>query len=635
MAGDRDTVEVGVAIVGDNTGAVKALATTGKKAQQTGRQMSGDLGKAFRKVETDAKKSGRTMGDVFRGLNRSVGAFGDSVVGVAEKGAAAVLGLGLAFQQVAENVAGTVDEVGTFAAMSGFTADTINGLRIQAERTNKQLSDIVPKDLPKRLLETSQGTGEALRGFAALEIDVKDATGALRSADSVLPEILDKLARVENPTTKAALAVQILGAEGQQMLSAFEDSAGLTAVVEEGRRFGIQVGPDAVAASNQWFNATANLTIAWETAQQALFDTFGPAATQFLNNFALGFFRVATVAEEVVNTIMGEQSLEQAFINADRRAFEFWQTLTGTADAIESEVEPAVRNLRDSYDDVGIMARQAAVAAGGAKEPVEELTGAVIELEGPLLGVKSTTEEIGRAFNDAFAEANEAVDEFADETKFTTREIAEGWVTVGTTIADTISALAQQNLDTTLALANESIEAARATGRMSEEQILQLAQTEQDAVVKAWRLNRAAQISAAIIDAARAAVAMIPAFAFAGPLAPVLAAGTAAAALGVQLAAINAQGPPVVNYPTGGVVGPVMPDHRLVGAQDGEGIASLRAMEDPSFRAHLDAANKGRRSGPRGGGDLELRVSYDRSARRLMVTPRRRSVGKRMSNRRR
>lgn len=123
---------------------------------------------------------------------------------------------------------------------------------------------------------------------------------------------------------------------------------------------------------------------------------------------------------------------------------------------------------------------------------------------------------------------------------------------------------------------------------LGEQRVATLAETDVQAAREAFRRNQNLQEVLAVMDAARATVSLIPAFAFAGPAAPLLAAATVAPALGIQLATIQSQ--PVPEFPTG-----LSSDHHLVGIQRGELIASRRAASDPMVREAVDRGNRGER----------------------------------------
>ena len=105
------------------------------------------------------------------------------------------------------------------------------------------------------------------------------------------------------------------------------------------------------------------------------------------------------------------------------------------------------------------------------------------------------------------------------------------------------------------------------------------------AVARGFRVAQAAAVAAAIVDAARSAVALIPAFSFLGPGAPFAAAGVAGGALAIQLATIKGQQP---KFHSG-----LDPSETPAIITRGEGVANARAMSQPGFGEALRAANAG------------------------------------------
>lgn len=114
------------------------------------------------------------------------------------------------------------------------------------------------------------------------------------------------------------------------------------------------------------------------------------------------------------------------------------------------------------------------------------------------------------------------------------------------------------------------------------------------AALRGFRMTQAAQYTQAAIDAARAAVALLPAFSFAGPAAPGLAGAAAAGSFAIAAAKIKGAQPP--QFTRGGSVGERMsssPDHTIIAARATEGIVSDRGMARIGGAAGLRALNDG------------------------------------------
>src|SRR5690606_7013155 len=62
------------------------------------------------------------------------------------------------------------------------------------------------------------GNGEAQKGYNALGISDKDAEGNLKSSDQLLQEVAGKFAQFEDGANKTALAVNLFGKSGADLI---------------------------------------------------------------------------------------------------------------------------------------------------------------------------------------------------------------------------------------------------------------------------------------------------------------------------------------------------------------------------------------------------------------------------------
>lgn len=158
--------------------------------------------------------------------------------------------------------------------------------------------------------------------------------------------------------------------------------------------------------------------------------------------------------------------------------------------------------------------------------------------------------------------------------------------------------------------------------KADKKKIKKLEKLSEAAALKSFKVQKAAQKAQAIIDGARAALALVPSFAFLGPGAPAAAAAIATAATATQLAVISAQKPP--DFPVGGLVADRLPggaaangDHFAISAQASEGIVTGRGM-DALGRDGLDAINT---QGGGGGNTFVLKLNEQVIARAILGVP--------------
>jgi hypothetical protein len=158
--------------------------------------------------------------------------------------------------------------------------------------------------------------------------------------------------------------------------------------------------------------------------------------------------------------------------------------------------------------------------------------------------------------------------------------------------------------------------------KADKKKIKKLEKLSEAAALKSFKGQKAAQKAQAVIDGARSALALVPAFAFLGPGAPAAAAAVATTATATQLAVISAQKPP--DFPTGGLVADRLPggaaangDHFAISAQASEGIVTGRGM-DALGRDGLDAINT---QGGGGGNTFILKLNEQVIARAILGVP--------------
>jgi len=226
----------------------------------------------------------KSAGDGLDGMGSSATMAAASVAAVAT----ATIAAGAALFSYTTHIEQLVDETNTLGAATGLANTTIAGLRAAAAASGKALSDVVPKDLSKKILDAANGIKKAKLAFGQLGVSATDSSGQLRNADEVFRDILDQLTKIENPTMRSALAMQVLGNQGKELLTAFEGSAGLDKFVAQAEKYGHDVGPEAVAATGRWQGANAALAASLTHVGASVAEVTGMMGgmTDFINGTA-------------------------------------------------------------------------------------------------------------------------------------------------------------------------------------------------------------------------------------------------------------------------------------------------------------------------------------------------------------
>jgi hypothetical protein len=239
-------------------------------------RVKGDADKKIGKMGAASKKTGMSMaamastvaGPLTAALIPATVAIGAMT--------AAVTAAAVGYVKLVSSTIDLIDETNTLANATGLSHASISGLRLAADAAGKSLTDIIPKNLAKKMADAAAGSTATAEQFAALGVDVQDSSGELRDADKVYQEVVRSLLTMENRTEAAGLAAQLLGKQGRETLSAFSSVEQFGAFSSMAGEFGRDTGPGAAAAAGEMQQAMAILRQSMEFAKATALE-FGPS----------------------------------------------------------------------------------------------------------------------------------------------------------------------------------------------------------------------------------------------------------------------------------------------------------------------------------------------------------------------
>jgi hypothetical protein len=181
----------------------------------------------------------------------TIAARGFTAVAAAATVAAGALGIAV------KGAVDHADELGKAAQKAGVTVEALSRLEYAAK-----LSDISLESLTGGLQKLSKGMTDAAGGkgpaaaFKALGIAVTDNQGALRDSGQVFGDIADRFSRMEDGATKTALAIQIFGRSGAEMIPLLNSGRdGLKAMADESDKLGATISTKTAKGAEK-FNDT-------------------------------------------------------------------------------------------------------------------------------------------------------------------------------------------------------------------------------------------------------------------------------------------------------------------------------------------------------------------------------------------
>ena len=137
------------------------------------------------------------------------------------------------------------DAMNDMAQRTGFAVEELSKYQYAAK-----LSDLTNEELESSLNKLNKSIGSGSDAFGKIGINLKDAQGGLKSNSAVLEEVADKFAGMADGAQKAAIAQELFGKSGAQMIPFLnQGKAGLAAMGAEAERLGLVMSGSLAAKS--------------------------------------------------------------------------------------------------------------------------------------------------------------------------------------------------------------------------------------------------------------------------------------------------------------------------------------------------------------------------------------------------
>ena len=197
--------------------------------------------------ETDSKRAAKTAE---REAKRIEAAFAKAGKAIGVGLAAGATALGFLVKKSIDAAA----EMDDLAQKTGVSVEALSRLQYAAGLEGVE-------DLAGSLQKLAKNIAENGDTFAALGINVKTATGELRTTEDVIGDIAEVFAKSADGTRKAAIAQELFGKTGAQLIPLLNrGKAGLKELYEEADRLGITISSNTSKAADDFNNNLYRLT---------------------------------------------------------------------------------------------------------------------------------------------------------------------------------------------------------------------------------------------------------------------------------------------------------------------------------------------------------------------------------------
>lgn len=187
-----------------------------------------------------------------KGVGGAVAGVGKAVDSSAKRLLAlgATLGItGAALNSFFQGFADATGAIGDTAERTGISRERFQELGFAAKLTGSS-AETLGGALQKMQINVgaaTAGSKELKEMFKGLGINIKDASGKLKSSDALFDTFVDRISKIKDPSLQAQAAVKIFGKSATELLPLIRGgSAGLKEMSDEARRLGLVISDDAV-----------------------------------------------------------------------------------------------------------------------------------------------------------------------------------------------------------------------------------------------------------------------------------------------------------------------------------------------------------------------------------------------------
>lgn len=171
------------------------------------------------------------------------------------------------------------DELTTMANQTGLSIQRLQELRYVTSQTDAEFSAITnaATQLGRRLATTAEESKRLQEIIAALGIQARNADGSFRSLDDLFPEVVAKLADMQDVTLRNAYALELFGRGGTDILPLLNaGSAGIAALTRRAHELGLVLETEAVEHLAEFNDKLDEIKQRFAAAGLELAETFLP-----------------------------------------------------------------------------------------------------------------------------------------------------------------------------------------------------------------------------------------------------------------------------------------------------------------------------------------------------------------------
>lgn len=262
--------------------AVTALNNMEGQLKETTDQMKGYSSETSKSEKTTSGAS-----EAFKKVASGIATAAKAIATATAAIAAAAVAAGKALYNMAQETASYGDEIEKNSQKVGLSYESYQKWDYAMQLAGTEMSACTTglKTLTNTFDDANNGSAGAVEKFERLGLSLEDLQGLSR--EDVFGQVVNALQGIESETEKAALANDLFGKSGQDLLPLLNMTADeLAGAMQEAEDYGMIMSDEAVTASADFQDALTKLQGALSGAKNSMMGDLLPAITLLVNGFS-------------------------------------------------------------------------------------------------------------------------------------------------------------------------------------------------------------------------------------------------------------------------------------------------------------------------------------------------------------
>ncbi len=264
--------------------------------------MAEDIGALVVRIETKLDNFNKG----FQSAQKKINGFAKGIVKVGTIIGAGTAAAGVAILGMATKASDVLDRVDKLSQKIGLSKKGFQEWDFIMSQSGASIESLQMgfKTLTGRVQEVIDGTGDGAELFKQLGISVRDSSGAVKNQEQLFNEIVKAFQGMENGSIKAALANDLLGRSGSELMPLLNGTAGS---VEELRKkandLGIVLSDEAIDAGVKFTDAMDLLKRSMKGLMVNIITPLIPKFTELFNHLTSKIPDMKDFANNAIDTI--------------------------------------------------------------------------------------------------------------------------------------------------------------------------------------------------------------------------------------------------------------------------------------------------------------------------------------------